>query len=177
MNRFLFFVPVGLFLGLVAYFMVGLTLEPSRLESVLIDTPFPEFELEPIQGFEQGLTNADFAGEVALVNIWGSWCAACLIEHPKLMEISEVGLVPIYGINWKDKPGDGAAWLKRHGNPYTLIGDDPDSRVVIDLGVTGAPETFVVDQNGRIRYKHLGPISDGDWDKTMWPLIQRLRAE
>ena len=177
MYRLVFFVPIGLFLGLIAYFVIGLTLEPSRLDSVLIDTPLPEFELEPIQGFEDGLKNADLAGEVALVNIFGSWCVACLVEHPKLMEISERDLVPIYGVNWKDKPGDGAAWLRRHGNPYTRIGDDPDSRLAIDLGVTGAPETFIVDQAGRIRYKHLGPISDRDWDQIMWPLIQRLRVE
>jgi len=177
MNRLLFFVPIGLFLGLVAYFIVGLTLEPGKLDSVLIDKPLPSFELEPIQGFDEGLANADFAGEVALVNIFGSWCVACLVEHPKLMEISQDDLVPIYGVNWRDKPGDGYAWLNRHGNPYTRIGDDPDSRLAIDLGVTGAPETFIVDQNGRIRYKHLGPISEGDWDQIMWPLIQRLRAE
>ncbi len=176
MTRIVYFLPILVFLGVGAYFAIGLTLEPSRLPSTLIDQPFPEMDLPPIEGFEEGLSRDNLKGQVSLVNIFGSWCVACLVEHPTLMTIAAREDVPLYGINWKDAPGAGAAWLKRHGNPYTRIGDDPDSRMAIDLGVTGAPETFVVDQQGRIRYKHVGPITDDVWQDLIAPIIERLRA-
>lgn len=175
MKRFGFYFPVLIFAGVVAYLAVGLTLDPSRLNSTLIDKPVPVFDLPPIAGFERGLRSDDLKGEVSLVNIWGSWCVACIIEHPLLMALAGTNAIPIYGIDWKDPPGAGTAWLLKEGNPYTLIGDDAEGRVAIDFGVTGAPETFIVDREGRIRYKYIGPITEEVWNRELLPLIEELR--
>jgi len=167
--------PLAVFAAIAGAFAVGLTRDPSAIPSALIDRPLPEFDLPPIQGFQQGLASADLKGEVSLLNVFGSWCVSCHIEHPVLMQLAASGAVPIRGLNWKDKPGDGAAWLARLGNPYDRIGDDPEGRVIFDLGVTGAPETFVIDKEGRVRYKHTGPITPEVWEKTLRPLIEELR--
>ncbi len=169
------FAPLAIFAAIAAVFAVGLTRDPSAIPSTLIDRPLPEFSLPPIQGFEKGLASADLRGEVSLLNVFGSWCVSCQYEHPVLMRLAAAGEVPIHGLNWKDKPGAGAAWLARLGNPYDRIGDDPDGRVIFDLGVTGAPETFVIDRDGRVRYKHTGPITPEIWEKTLRPLIEELR--
>lgn len=177
MARLFFLVPLAAFVGLLGYFAVGLQRDPTIIKTVLIDTPVPGFTLEPIEGYETGLTAADLKGDVTLLNVFGSWCVACLIEHPLLMEIAADGDVPIMGLNWKDPPGKGTAWLEQHGNPYRLIGNDFDGRVAIDFGVTGAPETFVIDQNGRIRYKQIGPITPQIWEEDLQPIIRELRNE
>lgn len=175
MKRLGFYIPIAIFAGVVIYLAIGLTLDPHKLPSMLIDKPAPEFDLPPIEGFERGLSSEDLNGEVSLVNIWGSWCVSCIIEHPVLMEIKKNNIVPIYGIDWKDPPGEGTAWLKKEGNPYTLIGDDADGRVSIDFGVTGAPETFIIDKEGRVRYKYIGPITPEVWNEIIFPLIEELR--
>jgi len=108
------------------------------------------------------------------VNIWGSWCIACTVEHPLLMEIARSGDVPIYGIAWRDQPERAIAWLKRHGNPYTKIGQDPNSIAIINLGVTAAPETFLIDRDGVIRYKISGIVTREMWNDTLKPLIAQL---
>ena len=177
MKKALYFIPVGLFLVVGLYFFVGLSLDPNKIPSVLIDRPVPEFDLPPVAADKTGLTSDDLRGEVSLVNIFGSWCAACRIEHPFLMHLSENNIIPIYGIDWRDKPGDGAKWLARFGDPYSKVGDDQNGRVAIDFGVTGAPETFIVDRHGHIRYKHVGPIDRTVWQDTLWPIIEELRAE
>lgn len=174
MNRFMLLIPLAVFAVIGLFFAFGLTRDPSRIPSMLIDRPLPEFSLPPIEGFEAGLASKDLIGDVSMVNVFGSWCVSCLIEHPVLMELTESNAVPIYGLNWKDKPGAGAAWLKRYGNPYRLVGDDPEGRVIIDLGVTGAPETFIIGKDGRVRYKHVGPITGEVWKKTLAPLIDEL---
>lgn len=176
-NRFVFLAPLAAFVALLIYFSLGLTRDPSTIPSVLINRPAPTFELPPIAGRERGFSSDDLKGGVMLVNIWGSWCVACRIEHPVLMEIAARGDVPIMGIDWKDEPGAGAAWLEKWGDPYAQIGDDADGRVSIDFGVTGAPETFVVDHNGRIRYKHIGPITEQFWREDIEPVIERLKDE
>ena len=177
MNRFALLIPLGVFIIVGAVFAAGLWRDPSRIPSQLIDRPLPVFDLPPIEGFDEGLSSDHIIGEgeVALINVWGSWCVACHIEHPLLMALAENEVIPIYGIDWKDKPGDGTAWLERFGNPYTRIGDDMDGRVAIDFGVTGAPETFVIDKQGRVRYKQVGPITQQAWDDVLWPLIEELR--
>ena len=175
MKNILVLAPLMIFAAIAGVFAVGLTRDPSAIPSMLIDRPLPEFDLPPIQGVDQGLASADFNGEVSLLNVFGSWCVSCHIEHPILMQLAASKAVPIYGLNWKDKPGDGAAWLARLGNPYDRIGDDPEGRVIFDLGVTGAPETFVIDREGRVRYKHTGPITPEVWEKTLRPLIEKLR--
>lgn len=175
MKRFAFYVPIVIFAGVVIYMAVGLTLDPQKLPSMLIDKPVPEFDLPPIEGYERGFSSEDLLGQVSLINIWGSWCVSCIYEHPLLMEIARNELVPLYGLDWKDPPGAGTKWLQEEGDPYTLIGDDADGRVAIDFGVTGAPETFIVDKEGRIRYKYIGPITVEDWEEVIYPLIEELR--
>lgn len=175
MRRYFFYVPILIFGGLVIYMAVGLTLDPQKLPSTLIDKPVPEFDLPPIEGYQGGLSSDDLLGQVSLINIWGSWCVSCIYEHPILMEIKRNDLVPVYGLDWKDPPGAGTEWLRKNGDPYTLIGNDADGRIAIEFGVTGAPETFVVDKEGRIRYKYIGPITVEAWEETIYPLVQELR--
>lgn len=174
MRRLLFILPLVLFAGMAVAFWVGLHRDPARMPSTLIDRPVPAFDLPPVTPGAPRLTTADVKGEPALLNVFASWCVPCRIEHPVLMRLKSEG-VAIHGLDWKDDAG--AAWLAEHGDPYRLAGDDRSGRAGIDLGVTGVPETYVVDAKGRIRYKHVGPISPDDWDKTLRPLIEKLRAE
>jgi cytochrome c biogenesis protein CcmG/thiol:disulfide interchange protein DsbE len=154
--------------------------DPHLLPSVLLDTPVPTFSLTPLPGrateASAPFTTADLKGQVSLLNVWGSWCVACLQEHPNLMKLAEQGVV-IHGIDWRDTPARGAAWLRDHGDPYAHVGQDPDSTTAIALGVTGAPETFVVDANGVIRYKQIGPITPDVWRSTIQPLMAKLQTE
>jgi cytochrome c biogenesis protein CcmG/thiol:disulfide interchange protein DsbE len=175
-RRLLYLAPFVLFLVLAGYFWSGLGRDPHELPSVLIDQPVPAFASPAIEGRASGLTSADLRGHVSLVNVFGSWCIACHVEHPFLMTLKAKGVVPIHGINWREKDRQaGPAWLRRHGDPYTLIGDDPDSKVAIAFGVSGAPESFIVDAGGVIRYKHVGPITPEIWEQRLWPIIVSLR--
>lgn len=183
MNRFVYIIPL-LVLLLVGGFSVAQLAKVSGgqsvdvLPSVLINREVPPFDLPPIKGRARGFSSEDLLGQVSIVNLFGSWCVACLAEHPFLMRIKEQKLVPIYGLDWREKDRDaGPRWLAKHGDPYTLIGDDPDSKAAIAFGVTGAPESFIVDQKGVIRYKQIGPITPEKWEETLWPLIQKLREE
>ena len=176
MKRLVFLAPLALFAVLAGYFLIGLGRDPGYLPSMLIDRPAPTFDLPPIEGRAEGLSNADLVGRASLVNIFGSWCVACEIEHPVLLAIAAEGVAPIYGVDWKDKPGAGAAWLARRGDPYTKVGDDASGRVAIDFGVTGAPETFVIDPGGRVRYKHVGPITPEVWRGVLKPMIADLNV-
>lgn len=175
MRRIVFIFPILVFAVIGAFFAYGLTRDPSNIPSQLIDRPLPVFDLPGIEGLPEGLSTDDIKGEVALLNVFASWCVSCHIEHPILMELAKADAVPIYGLNWKDKPGDGKAWLDRYGNPYDRVGDDSQGRVAIDLGVTGAPETFVIDKEGRVRFKVIGPITGQYWTETLEPLIEELR--
>ena len=160
MRRYVFIFPLVSFVALLGYFAVGLQRDPSIIPTVLINKPAPSFNLPAIEGYSKGFSSVEFEERVSLVNIFGSWCAACRIEHPLLLELAAVDEIPIYGIDWKDPPGAGAAWLARYGDPYTLIGDDADGRVSIEFGVTGAPETFIIDRNGHVVQHTIGPA---DW--------------
>jgi len=176
-SRIFFLIPLIGFLILAVYFAIGLTKDPSKLDTeVLLNQPMGEFNLVPVKGRSEGLTAEDVKGQVSLVNFFGSWCVACLQEHPFLVKLKRENIIPVYGVDWDEKnPNNVVRWLARHGDPYTKIGVDNDGSTIIDWGITGAPETFVVDKEGIIRYKHLGPISQRDWDQTLWPLIQELR--
>jgi cytochrome c biogenesis protein CcmG/thiol:disulfide interchange protein DsbE len=174
MQRLIFIVPIIAFAGLAGFLGFGLTQDPKELPSQLIDRPLPEFALPGIDG--PALASASFRGEPRLLNIWASWCAACPQEHPVLERIAAEGF-PVYGIAWKDKPDDSRAFLARFGNPYAGLGADQSGRTAIDLGVTGAPETFVIDAQGRVRFKQIGPISPEVWEGRIRPLLQQLRAE
>ena len=167
-------IPIALFAGLVVLFGIGLRSDPSELPSELIDRPFPEFSLTTLEDEAETVGRDALLGDVSLVNVFGSWCTSCLVEHPLLMEVGED--VRIVGVNWRDTRPKATQWLERHGDPYDLIVFDGSSRLAIELGVAGAPETFVVDPQGRIRYKHTGPISPEDWSRTLRPLMESLRA-
>lgn len=182
-RRLMFLLPGAVFCIIAIYFALGLTKDPSTLPSVLIDTPVEAFHLPPIKGRangnrDWGLESADFGGEVALLNVFGSWCISCKVEHPFLMELKRTTDVPVHGIDWREQDADaGPQWLKQKGDPYALVGDDPDSKGAIAFGVTGAPETFVVDKRGIIRYKHIGPLNEEIWANVIYPLVESLRAQ
>ncbi len=176
-RRWIFNVPLVLFLGLATAFWWGLSLDPSLLPSTLIDKPPPAFKLPPVNGRSLGLSNKDLLGEVSLVNVFASWCTACRAEHPLFMKLDASGMVPIHGLNYKDKPDDAAAWLDQLGDPYTRTGADIDGRVGIEWGVYGVPETFVINRDGKIIYKHIGAITPVVLQKTILPLIERLNNE
>jgi len=175
MNRLVFIIPIAAFLALAGWFAAGLGRDPGYIPSMLINRPAPEFNLPPIAGRDRGFTTENLKGQVSMVNIFGSWCATCTIEHPVLMEIASEGVAPIYGLDWKDKPGAGAAWLAERGDPYAAVGDDADGRVAIEFGVTGAPETFIIDAAGRVRHKHVGEITREDWARVLRPMIEDLK--
>ena len=149
--------------------------DPSLLQTVLLDTPMPDIDLPPLPNRGEGLATTDLTGHVSLVNVWGSWCIACLSEHPLLMEVAAQNFVPVNGIAWRDDPESSLKWLARNGDPYGRIGQDPVSEAAIALGVTGAPETFIIDAEGVIRYKHIGPITQAVWIATIAPLVESLR--
>lgn len=153
-------------------------LHPSPdLPSVLVGKPVPAFTLPAIEGRAEGFSSADLLGKVALVNIFASWCVPCRAEHPLISELSRTGLVPIYGINYKDKAPDALAWLAELGDPYTKIGADTDGRVAIDFGAYGVPETYIVGADGIVAYRIVGPITRATLDQTLLPLIRSLQAK
>jgi cytochrome c biogenesis protein CcmG, thiol:disulfide interchange protein DsbE len=177
LRRLLFLIPVLVFIGVGIGLAVGLTRDPSVLPSALIDKPAPSFALPPIEAKDgEGLSSADLRGKVALLNVFASWCVPCRVEHPILLRLAQEG-VPVYGINYKDPADQAAAYLDQLGDPYKRIGADRDGRVAIDFGVYGVPETFVIDRNGRIRLRHVGPIRPEDVDRELKPLLEKLQSE
>lgn len=173
MSRLPFLLPLIALAALVAVFGKGLTRDPSILPSQLIDRALPAFSRPGVRDGEPGFANTDFTGSPKLLNVWASWCVACKVEHPNLMALKAKG-VPIYGLAWKDRPEDSRAVLDRDGDPYIRNARDEEGRVAIDLGVTGAPETFVVDSAGRVRYRQVGPITSEVWEKKIGPLMATL---
>jgi len=169
------FAPLAVFAMLVIVFAIGLTLDPREIPSPLIGKPVPAFDLPPVKGRKLGLSTANLRGEVSLVNVFASWCTACRQEHPLLMKLRAEGTVPIHGLNYKDKPDDAGKWLNELGDPYTRTGADINGRVGIDWGVYGVPETFVIDREGRIAYKHIGPLTPEALRKKILPLVSELR--
>lgn len=176
-QRLLFLAPLAVVLGIGAAFAVGLTLDPREIPSELIGRPAPAFELPPVRGRSLGLSSSDLVGEVSLVNVFASWCTACRAEHPLFVELARTRQVPIHGLNYKDKPSDAAAWLDELGDPYTRTGADLNGRVGIDWGVYGVPETFVVGADGRIAYKHIGPVTPEALRQKILPLVENLRQQ
>jgi cytochrome c biogenesis protein CcmG/thiol:disulfide interchange protein DsbE len=176
-QRLAYVVPVVIFLGLLGFFFKGLYLDPRAIPSAMIDKPAPLMDLAALPGRgDTGLKTEHLKGQVSLVNIFGSWCVACAAEHPYLMKIKAQGIVPIMGIDWRDDPLAGMAWLQKHGDPYARVGADPaPGRASVDFGVTGAPESFIVDREGRIRYKHVGIIDDEVWNKILLPIVKELQ--
>lgn len=172
---FAFLVPFFVFAAIAAFLAVGLTRNPREVPSPLIGKPVPEFSLPPVKGRTLGLASADLKGEVSLVNVFASWCVPCRQEHPLFVELKAKGVVPIHGINYKDQPDAAARWLEELGDPYTRTGADLDGRVSIDWGVYGVPETFLIDREGRIAYKQIGPLTPQVLEQKIIPLINRLK--
>ncbi|HLP81729.1 MAG TPA: DsbE family thiol:disulfide interchange protein [Nitrosomonas sp.] len=175
MMRYL--LPLVGFMILAAFLLVGLTLNPRQVPSPLIDKPAPVFELNQLHDPEKMMTSGDNLGKVWLLNVWASWCVACRDEHPLLVQLANSGVVPIYGLNYKDERTTAIQWLKRFGDPYTISIVDPDGKVGIDYGVYGVPETYVIDKKGIIRHKQIGPVTVDSLQKTILPLILELQKQ
>ena len=167
-------IPLFVFIGLLGAFAFGLTRDPRILPSELIEKPFPEFALKNLED-DQTLDASLLQGQVSLVNIFGSWCIACTTEHPQLMALRDQPDIQLIGIDWRDTREAANRWLIRHGNPYDAVIFDPNSQLITKLGVTGAPETFIVDKAGKIRYKHVGIITAKDWKDSLRPLVESLQ--
>ena len=173
MNRFL--LPLGLFVVVVGFLAVGLTLNPRELPSPLVGKPAPEFSLPQLQDQAKVLSSTELRGQVWLLNFWASWCGGCKEEHPVLLHLAQYGVVPIYGMDYKDQRDEALTWLRRHGNPYSLTAMDEAGRVGINYGVYGVPETYVIDKAGVIRYKQIGPVDEDILKKKILPLVRELQ--
>jgi cytochrome c biogenesis protein CcmG/thiol:disulfide interchange protein DsbE len=173
-RRLLYFVPILAFVVLAVYFASVLWRDPSVLPSAMIDQPTPDFALAGL-GEKPGLARADLASGVVVINFFASWCIPCRVEHPLLMHLSADLKAPLYGIDYKDKPEDAARFLEQLGDPYGRIGADRDGRVGIDFGVYGVPETYDIDKAGRIRLRHVGPMTAEDIAREIAPLVKALQ--
>ena len=169
--------PLGVFLLIGIAFAIGLTKDPRRMSSQLIDKAVPEFALTELYNESEILSQEMFKGQVSLINVFGSWCVACNVEHPVLMEIAERNEVILIGMDWRDERVKAKRWLAKRGNPYSKVIFDNESVLAITLGVTGAPESFIIDKLGKIRYKHVGVISPEIWRETLLPIIKNLETE
>ncbi len=170
-------VPLAIFLLLVALLGYGLTRDPRKVTSPLINKPLPSFELPRLRDPKQTLGLEDLKGQVSMLNVWGSWCISCKHEHPMLLDIAKLNIVPIYGLNYKDNDASAIRWLEQLGDPYVANAVDANGRTGINLGVYGAPETYIIDQNGIVAYKHIGPIGLDTWEQTLLPIIKGLKNQ
>ena len=176
MKRLGFLIPLAAFFALAVVLAVGLNRDPREVPSPLIGKPAPSFSLTRLDDQQKTISLADLRGKVWMLNVWASWCVACREEHPLLVEFSKKGLLPIYGLNYKDQRDDGNAWLQRMGNPYQASLFDNEGRVGIDFGVYGVPETFIIDKTGTIRMKHIGPLTPDVIATEIEPLLKKLDA-
>ncbi len=172
MKRFL--IPLAVFVVLVVFLAMGLTLNPRDVPSPLKDKPAPAFTLPQLAAADKSFAPADMKGKVWLLNVWASWCVSCRQEHPLLVAFAKEGKVPVVGLNYKDQLADAKNWLAKFGDPYVLSAVDADGRVGIDYGVYGVPETYVIDKAGMIRMKHTGPITPESLKTQILPLIAEL---
>ena len=175
MMRFL--IPLVAFLVMAIFLFVGLSLNPRQVPSPLIDKPAPEFTMQQLHNSEMELASKDNLGKVWLLNVWASWCVACRDEHPLLVQVANAGIVPVYGLNYKDERDTAIQWLRRFGDPYTVSVVDPEGRVGIDYGVYGVPETYVIDKQGIIRHKQIGPVTVKSLQETILPLVKELQGK
>ena len=167
-----FAIPIVVFLLLVVIFSFGLFNDPRELPSPFLGQQAPAFEVESLTEPGVMVGSADYAGKMALVNVWATWCGGCRQEHGFLMQLARSGAIPIYGINWRDERQEALRWLKQLGDPYQYSAYDADGRVGIDWGVYGAPETFLISPEGIVLHKHLGPLDAAIWQKDFVPLIE-----
>ncbi|HEX4869346.1 MAG TPA: DsbE family thiol:disulfide interchange protein [Moraxellaceae bacterium] len=171
----LFALPLLGFIALAALLGSRLGTDPSVLPSARVGQPMPAFTLASLQAPGKTLTAADFKGEVAILNVWATWCISCQVEHPVLMDLSRQG-VPIYGINYKDEREAALKYLELHGNPFRVVVSDDRGDLGLDLGVYGAPETYLLDRDGNIRYRLVGVLDPDKWEKDLKPRYEALRA-
>ena len=172
MSRFV--IPLVLFVVLVVFLAIGLRHDPHEVPSPLINKPAPGFQLAQLREPSRRFSAEEMRGKVWLLNVWASWCISCRDEHPLLLEYARSKAVPIYGLNYKDKREDALSWLGELGDPYVLSVSDLDGRVGIDYGVYGAPETYLIDRNGVIRFKQVGPVTLDIWQEKILPLVKDL---
>lgn len=175
--RWRYLLPLVVVMLLIGLLAVGLTLDPREVPSPLIGKPAPAFRLPSVSDPQKNISVSDWRGQVCMVNVWASWCAACREEHPLLMELAQRNQFPIYGLNYKDAWDDALGWLARFGNPYRESVLDAQGTAGLDWGVYGVPETFILDKQGRIRYKHIGAIKADDMERKLLPLIKTLQQE
>ena len=173
MNKFLL-LPLVLFIALVGFLLIGLHRDPHEVPSPLINKPAPDFKLSQLREPNKTFSPQEMRGKVWVLNFWGTWCVACREEHPLLIEYSKTGAIPIYGVDYKDDRAAAIQMLEEEGNPYTLTVSDPDGRISIDYGVYGAPESYLIDRNGVIRFKQIGPITEEVWQKEFLPRARQL---
>ena len=171
-----YLIPLGIFAILIGFLAMGLGLKPREIPSPLINKPAPAFSLPLLDDPQQKLSAQDLRGKVWILNVWASWCVACRIEHPLLVEFSKTATVPLYGLNYKDKRDDAMRWLANFGNPYTRSLSDTEGLVGIDFGVYGVPETFIIDKEGVIRFKQIGPVTPEVLRDDILPLLKKLSA-
>jgi len=175
MMRFIW--PFVIFIVLAVFLFAGLNLNPREVPSPLVGKPAPVFDLPQLKEPRKQFSPADMKGKVWLLNAWASWCVACEAEHPVLMEMARMNIVPIYGLNYKDKRDAALAVLERRGDPYVLAVSDFEGRTGIDYGVYGVPETYLIDKQGVIRYKQIGPITSENLQEKLLPLIAELEKK
>ena len=175
MNKLKFYLPVFGFVVISIVLWRGLSLDTKTLPSMLIDKPLPAFELTSVDG--NVVANTDLPQQIFLLNVWGSYCLPCLIEHPTLMRLAEEGEIPVVGVNYRDKQALAVDWLLDNGNPFAFSILDESGRFGIDLGVYGAPETYLVDADGVIRFRHVSVLDETVWQEKFLPAIAELRAE
>ncbi|MDT3677723.1 MAG: DsbE family thiol:disulfide interchange protein [Burkholderiaceae bacterium] len=176
MRALRFIVPVAVFAVIAWFLLAGLDRNPREIPSPLIGKPAPDFSLPVTHDLARTWSPQALRGKVWLLNVWGSWCAACQVEHPVLNDLARSGEIPIIGLAWKDMPENSIAWLRKLGNPYSVVVSDVQGRVGIDYGVYGAPETFLIDGAGIIRYKHVGPVTPELLQQKLLPLARELAA-
>ncbi|HBU99873.1 MULTISPECIES: DsbE family thiol:disulfide interchange protein [Thalassospira] len=171
-------IPLVLFAALAGIFLINIDKDSSVVPSVLIDKPAPDFSLPPLPGADKGLSRADLTkGKVSVLNVFASWCIPCRAEHPMIQRLSSEADVPVFGLNYKEKdPQDGVKWLEELGNPYQAVGMDLSGRTGIDFGVYGVPETFIIDGQGQIKYKHIGPVTAEVLENVLLPKIAELKG-
>ena len=172
MTRYL--IPLALFGVLVIFLAIGLGHDPREVPSPLINKPAPAFQLTQLHQPTKTFSTQEMRGKVWLLNVWASWCVSCREEHPVLIDLSRKGMLPIYGLNYKDRREDGLGWLREFGDPYVLSAVDSDGRVGIDYGVYGVPESYLIDREGVIRFKQIGPVTPEVLEKKILPLAREL---
>jgi cytochrome c biogenesis protein CcmG, thiol:disulfide interchange protein DsbE len=166
-------IPFLIFVVLAAFLGRGLWLDPKNLPSVQLGKPLPAFQIPQLLDPNQSFQSSHFQKTVVLLNVWASWCSACVEEQVLLLELASQG-IPIYGLNYQDSPKEAKKWLEQWGNPYRLIGQDSTGEVAMDLGVYGAPEIFLIDKEGMIRYRHVGILTKTIWEEKLLPLKRQL---